>query len=260
MYTVGIGITTRNRVDLLEKACSSIKQFTECKDVKLIVVDDSDSDTQHLSEAVSNKHGFNYYHGGVRKGIAGAKNVCLRNLKDCDFVFLFDDDCFPIQFGWDTYVINAHLKTGIHHFNLLDEKIHGIRQKHAFDDIIITHHNILGGVMMFLTKQIVESVGAFNHNYGIYGYEHASYTYRAFRTGLCGRFGLYLSIEGLQDYLLSLDCAAHKTNQHHQYYKDNYEGTFESSMHKERDKLNSYISDNQQVYLSELDGPIYIEL
>ena len=44
----------------------------------------------------------------TRLGIAARKNECLNTLKNCDYIFLFDDDCFPVKNGWEDYFIDAH--------------------------------------------------------------------------------------------------------------------------------------------------------
>jgi len=51
-----------------------------------------------------------------RKGIAYGKNDCLKALKDCQYLFLFDDDCFPVREGWIEFFIKAHKESGQHHF------------------------------------------------------------------------------------------------------------------------------------------------
>ena len=70
MSSIGIGITTYNRPDMLNKCLEHIKKHTFNDNVTIYVADDSNE----------------------RKGVAYRKNECLRALKDCDYVFLFDDD------------------------------------------------------------------------------------------------------------------------------------------------------------------------
>ena len=55
-----------------------------------------------------------------RQGVARRKNECLRALKDCDYVFLFDDDCFPIKDGW----VNFFIQSGDAHLLYLHSDLH----------------------------------------------------------------------------------------------------------------------------------------
>jgi hypothetical protein len=39
------------------------------------------------------------YNDAERKGISHSRNSLLSRLQDCDDIFLFDDDCYPVMFG-----------------------------------------------------------------------------------------------------------------------------------------------------------------
>lgn len=108
-------------------------------------------------------------------GVAKAKNQCLRELSDCDYIFLFDDDCFPIKKGWEQVFIDAHNQIGCHHFSYLHNFEHV--RKLGTDKGISTYNNSLG-CMMFITKDVLERVGAYNESFGKYGYEHVEYSER----------------------------------------------------------------------------------
>lgn len=97
METIGIGITTRNRPTIFAKTLSQIKKFQPLNS-KIVVVDDSNDE--------------------VRLGIARAKNKCLAQLKDCDHIFLFDDDLYPIKEGWAEFYIKASKDSKIAAFSL----------------------------------------------------------------------------------------------------------------------------------------------
>lgn len=113
--------------------------------------------------------------------VAKSKNECLRNLRECDYVFLFDDDCFPIKAGWEKIFIDAHNAFGCHHFSYLHNFLHV--RKVGGKDGISTYNNSIG-CMMFLTKDAIERVGAYDEGYGKYGYEHVDYSERVLMAGL----------------------------------------------------------------------------
>ena len=54
--------------------------------------------------------------GDSMLSVAQAKNKNLYELQGCDYIFLFDDDCFPYNIGYINYFIDAHLQTKQHHF------------------------------------------------------------------------------------------------------------------------------------------------
>lgn len=134
-----------------------------------------------------------------KDGIATAKNECIKLLQDCDYLFLFDDDVFPIKAGWAEYFIEAHKRTGNHHFLYLN-RIHDKLETNDGIDI----YKECGGCFMFLTKEVIQKVGGFYKGYGKYGYEHAGYTHRIFNSGL-NPMGKYLCPSKANEYLFAFD-------------------------------------------------------
>ena len=148
-----------------------------------------------------------------RMGIAYRKNECLRALRDCDYIFLYDDDTFPIKAGWVDFFIAAHKASGQHHFLYLKETptIKNIKTERTamnppkFD---INIYNNCGGAFMFLTKEVIEKVGAFSSQFGYYGFEHADYSDRIHEAGLTP-MGKYLCPAGAGEYIYALDYDNH---------------------------------------------------
>ncbi len=103
--------------------------------------------------------------------IAAAKNQCLNVLfnEDCDFIFLFDDDCFPIVKHWDL----PFIKSGYGHLLYMNDSYQPVQK---LDDV--TRYQDCAGCFMFLTKDVVKNVGYFNSEYGKYGFEHMGYSHR----------------------------------------------------------------------------------
>ena len=136
-----------------------------------------------------------------RKGIAYRKNECLIALKGCDYIFLFDDDCFPIKEGWADYFINASKASGQHHLMYLRETptIKKIASPH--DELI--EYNNCAGCMMFITKEVIDKVGGYG-KYLNYGYEHAGYSQRIHNAGLTP-LGKYTCPAGVGEYIYAMD-------------------------------------------------------
>ncbi len=93
---IGIGITTHNRPQVFRHTLRNVLKFAP-RGAKVLVVDDASTDT--VREAT--------YRFDVNAGIARAKNKCLELLEDCDHIFLFDDDTYPIKKGWEQPYIDS---------------------------------------------------------------------------------------------------------------------------------------------------------
>jgi hypothetical protein len=179
--TIGIGYTTYKRDDLLQECLDNLRLNTT-SDYKLHIARDTDDD---------------------RRGIALRKNECLHHLQDCDYIFLFDDDCYPIKKGWEVFVIQAHLESGEHHFAYLKNNIHTAKNYYFCGNKTTMSFVTCGGVFLSLTKECLKKVGGFWDEYELYGFEHYGYSFRAFQAKL--NSDLFMSIEGLDEYLFAYD-------------------------------------------------------
>lgn len=174
LLKIGIGVTTYKRP---KKLCEFlIKLFentysTSKYEIKLSIAVDSDKN---------------------RKGVAARKNENLRDLRDCDFVFLFDDDCYPVKEGWVEFFINS----GHGHLLFCNQKIH----RKTSDFVDIDFFADCGGPFMFMSRGVIDRVGAFNEEFGLYGFEHADYTQRILDTK-----NHYPMLRGTEQYIYSED-------------------------------------------------------
>jgi GT2 family glycosyltransferase len=164
MANIGVGVTTYNRPDCISECLTHILEYTRLEavyiggNVKLHIARDTDED---------------------RRGVAYRKNECLRALKNCDYVFLFDDDCFPIKHNWVDFFIHASIFTKNEHFLYLNSSHKKQGAIHTNDNLPqIDIYKDCGGVFMFMTKSAIDRVGAFDESYGLYGFEHADYSNR----------------------------------------------------------------------------------
>lgn len=257
---IGIGITTKDRPDILEITLEGISRYLP-KDYKIVISDDSQNDLNkeaNLNACSRHLKTFNYLDNSSNRGVARNKNNCITALSGCDYLFLFDDDCFPIKDNWAEYIINCHLESGVHHFNLLDNTLHRITSETQYNGFTIQEHHMVGGVFMFLTKEVISRVGAFNKDYDVYGFEHASYTYRIFKSGLHNGLGINLTIGDLQDYIFSFDYSQFAHNKNHARFCElPIRNKFSSSMPKA--EANASISFNQAIMNQDCNGPIYRE-
>jgi glycosyltransferase involved in cell wall biosynthesis len=212
---VGIGITTYKRKDLLEKCLENFQKYST-HPYKLYIAQDTDAN---------------------RKGIALRKNECLENLKHCDYIFLFDDDCYPIQSGWEDFFIKAHKASGYHHFCYLTKNLHIEKNYYFCGDYTIKSYAQCGGVFMFITKEVLNKVGGFYNGYKFYGFEHLGYTLRIFFAKLIPE--MYLSVDGAENYLFA-----------HDYQEENFQSTMDKETKLALSEENKYIleTDAKEIY------------
>jgi hypothetical protein len=128
------------------------------------------------------------------KGVAYSKNQNLKTLQDCDYIFLFDDDCYVTKEGWAEYFINSKQ----HHLLYLN-KSHNKLASHGE----VEYFTDCGGVFMFLTKEVLNKVGYMNSEYGQYGFEHAGYSNRIYKAGFT--YAPYQQLSRTKEYLFAMD-------------------------------------------------------
>lgn len=154
--TIGIGITTTpNRKAVLAEALEYWRNFTPQGVVAYVNVDEK------------------------MEGVAKAKNACLNQLQHCDHIFLFDDDCYPIADGWWQPYIDSGIYHLMYQFNLPGKPL-----KELYRDDKIVAYDKTRGAMLYVTKEVLKTVGGFDTRYGIAGFEHPDYTTRIHNAGL----------------------------------------------------------------------------
>lgn len=212
---VGIGITTYKRKDLLKKCLEHFEKYSTLP-YRLYVAEDTDED---------------------RKGIALRKNECLYHLQDCEYIFLFDDDCYPIKEGWEDFFINAHKESGYHHFCYLTKNLHMEKNYYFCGEYTIKSYSQCGGVFMFLTREVLKKVGGLYDGYKFYGFEHIGYSWRIFNAKLIPE--MYLCVEGTENYLFA-----------HDYQVDEFQSTIDKETKLALSEENKYIleTDTKEIY------------
>lgn len=173
--SIGIGITSHNRNDLVARTAAKIKQLTP--NAKIVIVDDASTKPVNIP-------GFNVYRFNENVGIARAKNKCLELLSDCDHIFLFDDDTYPIAADW----YKPYVDSPEHHLMyLFTSWASGVP---VGDDAIIfkddehTAHSHARGCMMYVDSKALATVGGMDVRYGKAMNEHLDWSIRMHNAGL----------------------------------------------------------------------------
>ena len=218
MKKIGVGITTFNRPN---EILNFQEKFEEAWDFESSYA----YPTIHIAEDSHEN----------RRGVAKVKNECLFHLKDCDYIFLFDDDCFPIKKGWHELVINAFLETGNHHFSYTREPFCKKNGTYCHKNITLESFFGSGGVFMFYTKECIEKVGGFYTGYGYYGFEHMGHSMRIKKAQLTQDW--FLSIKELKEYIYAKDFEV--------------EGFFDNNSSISKEEKASFTDESRKAWLHE---------
>jgi GT2 family glycosyltransferase len=198
---IGTAVTTRNRPECLELHLEQMLAYEpEGVGFRHVVVDDA-SDPGHAARnrELAGSFGFEYVVNPERRGVARTKNVCLRELDECDHLFLFDDDAFPdAQDWWQPFV--AGVRVGCRHSMYMNQTHSLVACRGPFDE-----YSWGMGVCLFISRCALDVIGGFDPRFGTYGYEHFSFTERAAAAGLTGGYGKYISPRDAEGRIFSLD-------------------------------------------------------
>ena len=197
---IAVCITTRNRVDVFNKAMMMHRVFLP-DNARLFIVDDNSDAPAILSAGFWS--GESWYRSSENIGIPKAKNKCIELAMDwgADHIFLFDDDCWPIQDGWSDLYINNKEPHLMYQFKLDGKNKKNMQIVAQEKDIIAYSHT--RGAMLYMTKKVINTVGGFDIGYGAGMYEHTDFTNRVYNNGLT----TYRAMDVIDssDYLYCLD-------------------------------------------------------
>lgn len=188
---IGIGITTFRRPHIFKKTIEEFEKFLPPN--YLLYVNDDTEDCE---------------------GVAISKNKCLEALCDCEYIFLFDDDIYPVANNWWQPFIDAYKETGNEHFCLTFEKFvtgigcGNVLQKTEGNLEYFLHPD---GKLLFFTNNCIRKAGGMDCGYGRYGNEHVGTSLRIFKLGLTKY--PYISVKDTlklfhsSDYYREVDCS-----------------------------------------------------
>lgn len=192
--SIGIGITTHNRNGLVADTVARIRALTP--DARVVVVDDASRERVRIVDA-------EVFRFPTNVGIARAKNKCLELLSDCDHIFLFDDDTYPLKEGWyEPYIASPE-----HHLMYLFESWASGRA--VGDDAIIYQddkhivHQHSRGCMLYIDSLALATVGGMDTRYGKAMNEHLDWSIRMHNAGLTSF--RYMDVAGSDQLIYSMD-------------------------------------------------------
>lgn len=175
---IGVAVTTHNRAATATEAINNILENSI--NAYVVVVDDA-STVPFTHDRVE------IFRFDTQQGIAKSKNKCLELLMDkgVEHLFLFDDDCWPISQNWmQPYIDNRepHLCYLFKDRNSRGQPLDVPRT--TYDDGTTYALENPRGCMMYLHRSVIEKIGGYRPEFGIWGHEHAEYSLRAHAAGL----------------------------------------------------------------------------
>lgn len=173
---IGLGISCHNRNEISELVIKKWKDI--CPDeIKMVIVDDGS--IRPIKGAT-----FRFEQS---QGIAKVKNKCIELLDDCDYIFLSDDDIYPIDALWYKKYIDAHIATKCHYMSCTWDKLangtkNGHKQLRKTKNLVEYSHP--SGVLLFMTKKCIQRIGGMDTDFGKYANEHVEHARRAYNCRL----------------------------------------------------------------------------
>lgn len=191
---IGIGITTRNRPDILSYSLAHFAHFAT-ENAKYVVYEDASEEGKSSKPVVNNYINdldLTYVEGKTRKGIASAKNACLLELTDCDHIFLFDDDAWPRQENWANRWIECSTQNQVGHSMYIHDdtsdpklEIFFIAQTIGEEPYLMDAWSNCMGVALHFNRDCLNALGGYDtlNSRSFYGYEHAQISVRSAKAG-----------------------------------------------------------------------------
>jgi GT2 family glycosyltransferase len=209
MSKIGIGIITCNRSKYLKRLLDSLHQTQESKFDELIIINDgkeiTDIDISYVAH-INNE---------TNLGVGKSKNKALKYLleKDCEYIFLLEDDIIIKDMNVFQKYIDASSLSGIQHFNFA---FHGrdnynadgspavrLRVEYSKDIAVCFYPNVYGA-FSFYTKKCLEDVGLMDEEF-YNAMEHVDHTYSIIKAGMHPPFRWFADLVDSSVYIEEID-------------------------------------------------------
>lgn len=180
---IGIGISVHNRHDVFHRTLQMIRKFLP-EGAKLVVVDDA-SDLPVSSLYMNFQNEVDDYHIFPKNvGIAAVKNKCFELLDDCDHIFLFDDDMYPVSPQWWKPYVESEEPHLMYIFEDFSGPVKVNDTATIWNDGKIKAFSHCRGVMCYFDRVCLDIVGGMDVAYGRWGWEHPDLSNRIYNVGL----------------------------------------------------------------------------
>lgn len=238
---IGVGIITCDRPDFFSQCYESMNHKSYDH---FVVVNDGNDDVDIESSHVIKTKG--------REGVGKGKNKALKYLynKDCDYIFLLEDDMLVLDHDVFNRYVEAYKASGIHHFNYgpgspfnrkQSIKNYDLHNRHLLDqhtepnprmvidygnDVKVSLFEHTVAMFSFYTRDVLDDVGFIDEDY-YNAWEHVDHTYRIIKKGYHPPFWYFADIFDSHKYLTEAPNAINDSsiaNDDEQWKKNVYGG------------------------------------
>lgn len=168
---------------------------------RIVICDDGSNPLAVLDDAILIK--------GKNLGVAANKNRALWAAQDAHYICILEDDLKPTQKDWFQAYEKAANLSGIHHFCRVQDK-HvqetnpEFRQFMKKNGLTPIYGPSPRGDLTFITRKVVETIGAFNPKFRGAGYAHGEWSHRVWRAGLIGHNNKWVDIKEARDMFIQI--------------------------------------------------------
>ena len=219
---IGIGIITCNRLEYLKELLKSLDQCIDTIDELVIVNDGTHIDD--LSELNLPIQKTSWLNNPENLGVGKSKNRAMQHLldKDCDYIFVIEDDMIILDSSVFSKYIEAYKVSGIHHFNYGPGSPFNRKQDIQFDlhnrhllkqdsepkpkmildyktvKVSLFEHTV--AMFSFFTREVLDKVGLFDDAF-YNAWEHVDHTYRIIKAGYHPPFWWFADLHNSHEYI-----------------------------------------------------------
>jgi GT2 family glycosyltransferase len=195
------GLSQTNFTDILNEFVASWMHTTHTS--HLLIVDDGSNSTSHINyiKRIEDRHPLRVFTilKDVNGGISKAKNSCIRYFlanEMYSYLILADHDLVFKREDWLNAYIGAHLASNISQFCWWggnSPKCHT-----EWNNFTLCSSAVTNGAFIFLTREVINTVGGFHIFPGKYGHEHGEFCVRVIKAGFAP---YYADIVNSHDYI-----------------------------------------------------------
>lgn len=196
---IGLGITTYNRPDYLAKSLEAVlKHLTGVVD-HIVIYNDASTVPYTYNDPQNRVH---VIEGKQNRGVAHAKNQCLKYLMDkgCHYLFLAEDDIVVQNRGAITQYIALSRHLGTHHLMFAHHGPGNEKGSFASKDGVYEVFENCVGAWTYYSRAAIEKVGYMDENF-TNAWEHMEHTSRICNANMCPPFGHFMDVWDSTQYL-----------------------------------------------------------
>jgi len=205
MSKIGLGIITCNRPDFFKKCYESVPKDTV--DELVVINDGNNLDFNYTSHYIKNEKNI---------GVGKSKNKALKYLldKNCDYLFLIEDDITIT----DPNVFNEYIKyiekTGIQHLMFGYHGPANKKDNNPIPRLVVDYGDNVNlalnfhcvGAFCVYTKKLLNDIGLFDETF-LNAWEHVEHSYQAVKNGYLPAYWWWPDIHNSYEYLGEQACS-----------------------------------------------------